>query len=145
MIDLSHPIRSERVRGFQPPWRTVFIYQCPECKEEVRVFANSFRGKTPVPSVGGITCPKCEYRKKYGFNKGDKVTLREDVLQRHARSVPAHLGYTHEQFQWRDTLRRLIGLTGTVTQAFAGSKHVNVTYEDETCIGIESDELVLAK
>jgi hypothetical protein len=55
-IDLSVPSRSERVRGFQPPWRTVFVYTCRTCKAEHKVRANSFRGKTPVPGVGAIIC-----------------------------------------------------------------------------------------
>lgn len=59
VINLATPVRSERVRWFQPPWRTVFIYRCSKCGKETRVFANSFRGRTPVPSVGGIACPHC--------------------------------------------------------------------------------------
>jgi hypothetical protein len=59
-IDLNRPVGRERVRGFQPPWRTVFVYECPNCKKEVRVGANSFRGKTAEPSVGAIRCPHCE-------------------------------------------------------------------------------------
>lgn len=58
-LNLATPVRSEKVRSFQPPWRTVFIYKCPDCHEEVRVNANSFRGKTPVPGIGGIECPHC--------------------------------------------------------------------------------------
>lgn len=59
VINLSTPIKTERVRGFQPPWRTVFVYRCLACTKEVRVNANSFRGKTAVPSVGAISCPHC--------------------------------------------------------------------------------------
>lgn len=59
-LNLSTPVRSERVRDFQPPWRTVFVYKCGACKNETRVRANSFRGKTAVPSVGAITCPHCK-------------------------------------------------------------------------------------
>lgn len=67
-INLSTPIRSERVRGFQPPWRTVFVYQCSQ-GHTVRVYANSFRGRTPVPSVGAITCSQCEFHAKYPGNQ----------------------------------------------------------------------------
>jgi ribosomal protein S27E len=64
MIDLSTPIRMERVRsGFQPHWRTVFIYSCPDCENETRVFANSFIGQTAVPGVGAIRC-SCEIAKQ---------------------------------------------------------------------------------
>ena len=57
IIDLSKPIRSERVRaGFQPHWRTVFIYKCRECGKEHRIYTNSFRGKNAVPGVGGVRC-----------------------------------------------------------------------------------------
>lgn len=59
-IDLSRPIRSERVRaGFQPHWRTVYVYRCSLCGKETRVFAGAFRGTTPVPAVGAIACPHC--------------------------------------------------------------------------------------
>ena len=86
------------------------------------------------------------------FRVGDKVILRRDVLQRHARSIPAHVGYTPEQFQWRKTLGRLLGLddnfkqvgpplVGTVSRLFEDSKHVNVEFADGTCIGIASTEL----
>lgn len=61
LIDLSNPIRSKKIRfGFQPHWRTVFIYECPNCHEEHRVFANAFSGKNPVPGVGAIVCANCE-------------------------------------------------------------------------------------
>ena len=60
-IKLNNPKRSERVRaGFQPHWRTMFIYECPQCKKETRVFANAFLGKSPVPGIGAIVCPHCE-------------------------------------------------------------------------------------
>jgi len=60
MIDLSKPIRSERVRvGFQPHWRTVFVYRCPKCEKEMRLYGNAFRGSRPVPGVGGVRC-HCE-------------------------------------------------------------------------------------
>lgn len=75
------------------------------------------------------------------FNVGDSVVLREDVLQRHARSVPAHAGYTHEQFHWRDTLRKLEGQTGQIERTFENSKHVNVQFRDGTLIGIDRTEL----
>lgn len=65
-IDLSTTIRSERVRGFQPPWRTVYVYRCV-CGAETRIAAGSYRGvrKTPSgqlvgvhpePSIGFIRC-----------------------------------------------------------------------------------------
>lgn len=57
-INLSTPVRRERVRGFQPPWRTVYVYQC-RAGHEVRVFANSYRGKHSTPSVGAVVCPQC--------------------------------------------------------------------------------------
>lgn len=60
MINLSVPHRSERVRDFQPPWRTVFVYICPQCGKEVRVRANNYSGFRAVPGVGAILCPHCE-------------------------------------------------------------------------------------
>ncbi len=81
--------------------------------------------------------------KENPYTVGSNVKLREDVLQRHARSVPAHMGYTREQFAWRDTLRKLKGQTGIVSRLFEGSKHVNVDF-GETCIGIDWTELEAA-
>lgn len=71
----------------------------------------------------------------------DKVRLRADALARHSRTVPAHAGYTREQFQWRDTLGKLAGKTGTITLIFDGSKHVNVDFEEDGVIGIDWTEL----
>jgi len=60
IIDLSKPIRSERDRaGFQPHWRTVFVYRCGGdggCGREHRIYTNSFRGKNAVPGIGGVRC-----------------------------------------------------------------------------------------
>lgn len=81
---------------------------------------------------------------KNPYKVGDKVKLREDVLQRHARSVPAHMGYTREQFAWRDTLRRLKDTEGTVSRLFDG-KHMNVDFPDGTCIGIDFTEVASTK
>lgn len=66
-ISLETPAGSERVRGFQPPWYTVFLYTCPACGARHRVRANTFIGirRTPsgarvpiraVPGTGGIRC-----------------------------------------------------------------------------------------
>ena len=74
---------------------------------------------------------------------GDKVKLRDDVLVRHARSVPAHLGYTKEQFAWRKTLSELKGKIGTVERVFEGG-FITVRF-DNTYIGIEYTELVKVK
>lgn len=72
---------------------------------------------------------------------GDKVKLREDVLQRHSRSVPAHMGYTHEQFLWRDTLGKLKGKGGKIQRMFKDSSHVNVKF-GKHLIGINKQELI---
>ena len=56
VINLKAPSRSERVRDFQPPWRTVYVYRCPVCHQETRVRANTFMGSRPVPAVGAIYC-----------------------------------------------------------------------------------------
>lgn len=78
---------------------------------------------------------------KVNFKKGDIVKLRDDVLRRHARSVPAHMGYTREQFKWRDTLDKLAGKSGKIERIFPNSKHVNVDF-DGHLIGIDATELV---
>jgi len=71
---------------------------------------------------------------------GDKVKLVDDVLPQHSRSVPAYMGYTTEQFRWRDTLKKLKGQVGFVERVFPNSDHVNVQF-GETLIGIESSML----
>ena len=64
-INLSTPSSSVRERGFQPPWHTIFIYRCKAANHEVRVRANSFSGSRPVPGVGAIMCPQCQFDAKY--------------------------------------------------------------------------------
>ena len=76
------------------------------------------------------------------FSSGDKVKLRIDVLKRHSMSVPAHAGYTKEEFAWRATLNRLEGKQGTIERIFPGSRHVNVKFRDGTLIGLDYTELV---
>ena len=78
------------------------------------------------------------------LTKGSKVKLREDVLVRHARSVPAHAGYSREQFAWRDTLDKLEGKTGTIERTFPDSNHVNVKF-GKTLIGLNKSELTQVK
>ena len=81
-------------------------------------------------------------KKSHRFKVGDKVKLRKDVMVRHARSVPAHMGYTTAQFAWRKTLDKHENRIGTVTRTFPNSKHVNVTFRDGVTIGIDDTELV---
>lgn len=73
---------------------------------------------------------------------GTRVKLRKNVLQRHAKSVPAHAGYTREQFAWRETLDELEGQTGKVTRVFPKSDFLNVDF-DGHLIGINKSELVV--
>lgn len=56
VLNLNTPSGSERVRGFQPPWRTVYIYRCGTCGNVIRMRASSFYGTRPTPSIGGIAC-----------------------------------------------------------------------------------------
>jgi ssDNA-binding Zn-finger/Zn-ribbon topoisomerase 1 len=72
IIDLNRPIGSKRIRaGFQPHWRTVFIYECPQCKNHIRIYANKFRGRFPIPEIGGVYCPNCELKR--GPNANDTI------------------------------------------------------------------------
>ena len=50
VIDMRAPCASERVRGFQPPWHTVYIYTCPACGAKHRL--NAQHGLGP----GGFYC-----------------------------------------------------------------------------------------
>lgn len=65
MIDLRRPVRSERVRGFQPPRRTVYVYVCPVTGRELRMRAGSFSGGRPVPGVGAVMCACCPVPVEY--------------------------------------------------------------------------------
>lgn len=63
-IDLSKPLPGDEGKikvqvGFGKRWRTVFVYQCSQ-GHKVQVFASAYQGRTPVPGVGAIECPKCE-------------------------------------------------------------------------------------
>ena len=83
---------------------------------------------------------------KNPFKIGDPVILRADVLGRHAKSVPAHAGFTTEQFAWRAILAALDGRVGTIDRLFEGSRFVNVKFKavdgkDEVLIGIDFTEL----
>jgi hypothetical protein len=73
---------------------------------------------------------------------GDKVKLSKDALSKHAKTVPAHAGYTTEQFSWRKTLDELKGKVGKIERIFPNSKHVNVDF-DGHLIGIDSTSLEL--
>lgn len=76
------------------------------------------------------------------FKVGDKVKLHPEALKHHAQSVPAHAGYSHEGFQWREHLRKLEGRVGTVSRVF-DSGHTNVDYDGGYgAIGIDHKSLV---
>jgi hypothetical protein len=56
IINRQKPRNETKIRWFQPPWRTVFWYECPECHHVHRMFANAFNGKKAIPGVGAIVC-----------------------------------------------------------------------------------------
>lgn len=58
MLYLREPIRHERVRGFQPPWRHVFVYKCKDCGKETRLFCP----RSGMPP-GAVLCA-CEIEKR---------------------------------------------------------------------------------
>ena len=99
-------------------------------REKIKHFTHVGEGTSPVVS-------------KNPFKIGDKVKLRDDVLQKHSKSVPAHMGYSREQFAWRKTLDGLSGETGTISRLFDNSKHVNVDFNG-TKIGLDYTNLVPA-
>lgn len=74
------------------------------------------------------------------LSTNDRVKLHPEVLQRHAQRVPAHMGYTREQFAWRDALRRLGQQIGVVERIFDNG-HVNVMIGGGL-IGIDANDLV---
>lgn len=79
---------------------------------------------------------------KHDLQVGDKVKLHPEALLRHAKSVPAHAGYSKEQFAWRDVLNKLEGKVGTIERLFPNSNHVNVEFEDGQLIGIDAKDVV---
>jgi len=79
---------------------------------------------------------------KNPFKIGDKVKLKHDVLGRHSKSIPAHAGYTTDDFKWRDTLDKLNGKVGVIKRLFDQSKHINVDFNGQV-IGIDYTELEL--
>jgi hypothetical protein len=52
------------------------------------------------------------------FQVGDKVKIAPNGLAQHSKSVPAHMGYTSDQFKWRKTISDLqdAGKVGRVTR-----------------------------
>lgn len=53
VINLRSPVGSEKRRGFQPPWYTVYVYECANGhKHYVR---KSWNGPAPL---GGIRCDR---------------------------------------------------------------------------------------
>lgn len=77
LIDLRKPIAQNRVRDFQPPWRTVFDYRCPKCGQVRSVRANAFRGKTPVPGVGAIICGAYIYHEEKQSEADLSLTFKQ--------------------------------------------------------------------
>lgn len=63
MIDLSNPIKGEWTgRGFGRYY--LWTYACPLCGQKVFLRGSTFRGKHPVPELGGIHCDCEEKREK---------------------------------------------------------------------------------
>lgn len=60
-ISLQQPIRCERVRGFQPPWRRVFVYECAH-GHEMRLYASGTYARPNMPP-GAVMCAQCETKK----------------------------------------------------------------------------------
>ena len=67
---------------------------------------------------------------KNPFKVGDLVKLHPEVLKRHSSSIPAHAGFTKNQFAWRETLNKLEDKEGKITKIFPNSKNVNVQYPE---------------
>ena len=76
---------------------------------------------------------------------GDKVKLRPDALQMHSRSLSTSPGYTHEQVEWRNTLKEIGDSVGEIKgPLFSDSNHVNVQF-NEYLIGIDKNYLIKIK
>lgn len=71
---------------------------------------------------------------KHNFQVGDKVVVTLQGLQAHARSIPAHMGYSRETMSWREGLSKLRQdkTVGTVTRVFEDSDNLNVDFGGHT-------------
>lgn len=58
IINFNSYNRTERRRGFQPPWHTVLIYKCPNCGRE-RFVKKNWSGPMP-PGAFVCECDKEE-------------------------------------------------------------------------------------
>lgn len=78
------------------------------------------------------------------FKKGDKVKITDDGLQKHSRSIPAHMGYTQETIDWRKKLSDIQddNIVGTIERIFQNSTHINVLFNGK-CFGV--DEYMIQK
>lgn len=119
---------------------------CPKCGGWTSQGGMSQHANATAPVMGrkGCTCNKAKVGeaavrpgKVNPFKAGDQVQLKADALGQHARSIPAHMGYTTEQFAWRDTLRKVKGKVGTVERTFPNSKHTNVEWDGVGCVGLD--------
>ena len=107
-------------------------------KQQKAVFANL--GTSGSSTISNSDRDKVLER-EFPIKKGSRVKLRKDVLARHAKSVSAHLGYTKEQFAWRETLDKLEGKIGIVDRTFPDSQHINIRF-GKTLIGIDKSEVI---
>jgi hypothetical protein len=55
-----------------------------------------------------------------------KLLISTEALRRHARSVPAHAGYTTAEFSWRDKLKEIEGKWVTVETQYLFENQFNI-------------------
>lgn len=54
-------VKSERRRGFQPPWYTVFLVSCDGCGTHLYTVRKNWHGPTPPGALptGRVECEPC--------------------------------------------------------------------------------------
>lgn len=67
--------KTERVRGFQPPWRTVEIHECPSCGANARIYQN-WRGSRPPFAVA---CQSCSGEASKSFVNSGGTTMNKSL------------------------------------------------------------------
>lgn len=61
----------------------------------------------PEPTAEVLTSEPTPEEVPVQLQSGDRVIITKEGLIKHSKSIPSHLGYTSEQFKWRQELSRL--------------------------------------
>lgn len=87
LIRFTDACKSERVRAFQPPWRTVNIYTCPTCGHKNRISV-SWHGPTPS---GAFVCVNSSFTPPTPEQLAWQLDLINDQLSNNENASNAEL------------------------------------------------------